>query len=175
MIASDIDGTLIDYDHIPGTIPAINWPLIRQLRPRTDRLLLVTNQGGLPFGVQGIVRKDGRKYPTPEDFIDRFVHLAGALALYGIRIGGVWACTFHPKAKPEAIEFAAETLDGLLFAFPGLSVHIYPGDDRKPKPAMLHYASATVYYGDSDDDEQAAQAAGIEFVRVERFFRVQQT
>lgn len=172
MIACDIDGTLLDYDHIPGQIPAINYPLIRQLRQRTDKLLLITNQGGLPFGVQGIVRNDGRKYPAPEDFIDRFVCLAGALALYGISIGGVWACTFHAKARPEAVEFAAETLDELLYTFPGLSVHIYPGAKmRKPSPAMLHYSMATCYYGDSDEDEQAATAAGIKFVRVGRFFR----
>lgn len=174
MIASDIDGTLLDYNYIPGTIPAINYPLIRQLRQRTTELLLVTNQGGLPFGVQGIVRKDGRKYPAPEDFIDRFVCLAGALALYGISVHGLWVCVFHPKAKPEAIELAAETVDELLFSFPGLSVHIYPGEAmRKPSPAMLNYASATCYYGDSDEDEQAAKAACIEFVRVNRFAPVE--
>lgn len=43
-------------------------------------------------------------------------------------------------------------------------------DARKPSPKMLEVSNATCYYGDSDEDAQAAKAAGIEFVRVERFF-----
>lgn len=167
-IGADIDGTLLDYNYIPGAPPAVNWPLIRTIRQRTDTLYLVSNQGGMPFGIAGMQRKDGRFYPTPKDFVARLVHLAGALALHGIRIGGLWVCVFHPKALAEANMTAAETLTGLLQGFQALAANIYRGDlMRKPAPNMLRHAELGCYYGDSDEDAQAA--SGIEFVRVERF------
>lgn len=174
MFASDIDGTLLGYDDLPGEEPAINFSLIRRIRERTDKLALVTNQGGLPFGVMGAVRRDGQRYPTPEDFVGRLAHLGEACIECGLFLTGLYVCTFHPKATPEAVYFAAEAVDDLLFGKPWhwLSVHVYPGEImRKPSPAMLQAAKATRYYGDSDEDAQAA--LGIEFVRVERFFRQQ--
>lgn len=172
MIASDIDGTLLDYDYIPGQRPAINLPLIRQIRERTDILTLITNQGGLPWGEQGTVRKDGRRYPDPTDFMLRFVALDQALEAAGIRIAALQVCVFHPKATIEMVGQAGSRLAQLLHAYPEqMNWMIRTGSEwRKPNPNMLNFVVATCYYGDSDEDEQAASAAGIEFVRVERFF-----
>ena len=171
-IASDIDGTLLDYDYIPGEIPAINWPLIRQLRERTDRIVLITNQGGLPFGVQGSVRKDGRRYPEPEDFVERLGYLVEALKVEGVRVTHLQVCVFHPKVTIEAVGQVASRLAQLLYVqHDRINWMIRTGKEwRKPHPNMLNFVEATIYYGDSDEDEQATQAAGIEFVRVERFF-----
>lgn len=173
MIASDIDGTLLDYNYIPGEPPAINLALIRQIKKRTDRLVLVTNQGGLPFGAQGVVQKDERRYPMPEDFVGRLAHLGEACVREGLSITGLYVCVFHPKAKPESIVAAEEVLADILYTDPWcwLPVNLYSSEFmRKPSPAMLLSAGVACYYGDSDDDEQAALSAGIEFVRVERFF-----
>lgn len=172
MIAADIDGTLLDYDYTPGAEPAVNWPLIRQLAQRTDVISLVTNQGGLPFGFDGNLRKDGRPYPVPSDFVHRLLTLHVALAEAGIGVAQVHVCVYHQRASDEQIAAAAGVLRSLLkikcarrFAW-----SIYTGIDwRKPSPLMLEAVGATTYYGDSDEDEAAATSAGIEFVKVERF------
>ena len=170
-IGCDIDGTLLDYNYIPGQIPAVNWPLIRQLRERTDTLTLITNQGGLPWGVAGATRKDGRAYPQPADFVGRFVYLVGALALWQIEVTGLLVCTYHPKAPLQAVQQAAYDVDALLSRAGAGFALVYHGEAmRKPSSWMLDFAEIDCYYGDSDEDEQAAQAAGCDFVRVERFF-----
>lgn len=172
MIASDIDGTLLDYNYIPGQLPSVNWPLLRQIAGRTDRLTLVSNQGGLPWGALGEQRKDGRAYPRPDDFVGRLLALSGALLMAGIKPAMVLACIYHPKAPEHAVLRAAYDVDALL-RDAGLATPAYIYSDekfRQPSPAMLKLAAASCYYGDSDEDEAAAQAAGIEFVRVERFF-----
>lgn len=97
MIASDIDGTLLDYNYIPGQIPAVNWRVIHEIARRADTLTLVTNQGGLPWGVPGVNRQDGRCYPTPADFVGRFIHLTGALALSGVQVVALHISVFHPR------------------------------------------------------------------------------
>ena len=40
---------------------------------------------------------------------------------------------------------------------------------RKPEPYMLGLTKIEAYYGDSPEDRQAAEAAGIPFVSVPRF------
>lgn len=170
MIACDIDGTLLDYDYIPGQPPKINYALIEQLRGK--EIALVTNQGGLPFGVKGAIRKDGRPYPTPEDFIDRLKYLLEALHQSDITVCGIQICIYHPKADPYSIDVAHGCLlDGLdQIDQSKTGTYIYWIEHfRKPNPAMLIEAGATIYYGDSDEDEEAAANARIKFVRVDRF------
>lgn len=172
MIASDIDGTLLDYDHVPGASPAINHALIAQLAERTDRIALVSNQGGLPWGMMGTTRRDGGRYPLPVDFVTRLTDLRLALSEAGISVASVHVCVWHPKAPEQAIKQAAAELSELLDHW--LIVRLY--DDsmwRKPSPNMLIAAGASCYYGDSDEDQDAAQSAGIEFVCVGRFYRPQ--
>jgi histidinol phosphatase-like enzyme len=166
MIASDIDGTLLDYDHTTGTWPVVNHALIAQLVAQgTKQIALITNQGGLPFGVMG-----ASKFPKPIDFAERLMLLGAALSNAGIHVASVWVCVYHPKAQAWLVAQAKEELDLALTGWVRATVYSDPGW-RKPSPAMLESACATVYYGDADEDEQAAQAAGCEFVRVERFYR----
>lgn len=167
MVALDIDGTLLDYNYIPGQPPRINQELFFKLAGQD--IILVSNQGGLVFGVQSANRSDGRKYPTPEDFIARLGYLMAACAKFNINILGLHVCVYHPKASPHIVGFVEDELVTLLekFYFPATVYN--EAEARKPSPYMLVEAGATLYYGDSDEDEQAAQAAGIEFVRVDRF------
>jgi hypothetical protein len=74
MITLDIDGTMLGYDSYTADVPTVNLPLIRELAKVTRQVALVTNQGGLPWGVLGSVRKDGQAYPKPEFFYRRYLH-----------------------------------------------------------------------------------------------------
>lgn len=170
MITLDIDGTLLDYNYSTRTKPVINQELIAKLAADgVEQIALVTNQGGLVFGEQGFRRQDGRGYPVPEDFTNRLFELDQALARHGIAIAGVYICTYHPKADAGWLDATTDKLRRLL-RLTHLPCFVYPVDSfRKPSPIMLEIAKASVYYGDSDEDEQAASAAGIPFVRVPRF------
>lgn len=171
IIGCDIDGTLLDYNYIPGQFPQVNWKLVDTLRKRTDRITLISNQGGLPFGLIGTSRKDGRRYPTPQDFFNRCVYLIGALTVYHLEVNSIFVCTYHPKATVEANHQAALELESLFQSlFVPLSVSALP-DWRKPSGLMLYAAGIDQYYGDSDEDEQAvANCDYVQFVKVERFF-----
>lgn len=165
----DIDGTLLDYDYIPGASPKFNWNLISSVQGET--IAIVTNQGGLPFGVMGAKRKDGRNYPRPIDFVRRVAALIHALRKMNVEIYRIDVCVYHPKAADETINQAVSELDILIEdGFTDLPFVIWQkADERKPSPFMLKTVGATSYYGDSDEDEHAAMAAGIPFVKVERF------
>lgn len=162
----DIDGTLLDYDYLVGEDPVINQRLIVSL-DISEPVALVTNQGGLAFGLMDAKRRDGRQYPRPVDFVWRLNKLINYLTDAGIPVVSVYVCTFHAKAPAELCREAAATIKEML---PNDIVKAYSLERwRKPNPAMLIEAGATVYYGDSEEDGQAAAAAGIPFVKVERF------
>ena len=170
MIACDIDGTLLDYDYIPGQPPKINHALIEQLKGQD--IALVTNQGGLPFGIKGAIRKDGRPYPKPDDFVDRLKYLLEVLDRAGVVVRRVLICIYHPKADAALIGVTHEHLLDALDRIDQwkTGAYIYWGENwRKPNPDMLLDAGATIYYGDSPEDEEAAKAAWCEFVNVDRF------
>ena len=170
MIASDIDGTLLNFgDH--ETPPGVNFPLILNIASKTNRIALITNQGGLPWGLAGTQRADGRCYPHPRQFVDRVCALANILGACGIQISELRVAVCSPRAGNIANLRAASTTRRLLkkanLPFP---IHIYSTERaRKPNQLMLKAASAHCYYGDSDEDAAAACAAGIEFVKIERF------
>lgn len=164
MIALDIDGTLLDYNYVPRVVGVNNRLVDRLVALSVKSVALCSNQSGLPFGVQGLKRRDGRPYPAPAVFNERLGYLIGVLAYAGIQVVGIQVCVYHPKATAQAIQDAARLVDFQ----PGLTVYI--GKEwRKPSPAMLLAVCASEFYGDSDEDEQAANAAGIPFVRVGRF------
>lgn len=174
MIASDIDGTLLDYNYHPGALPLINQELITQIAGRTAKIALVTNQGGLGFGWQQRNRTDGRKYPTPGDFALRLYHLNAALNAAGLVVAGVYVSLYHQAHPLDLLETVRDRLWAQVdtqFDF-AVNVYLAPGS-RKPSPQMLSAAGTTTYYGDSDEDEAAALAAGCEFVRVARFSATQ--
>ena len=168
MIACDIDGTLLNYNQQPGQTPAINHALIAQLAPQTDRIALITNQGGLVFGWQQRNRPD-RKYPVPGDFALRLRHLHQALLEAGIMVNSVQVSLYHPKADADQLDAVRDVLWAEADDI-DVPVAVYINETyRKPAPDMLAAVGVTAYYGDSDEDEAAARAAGCAFVRVARF------
>ena len=173
MIALDLDGTLLDYS--PEELqPRVNSAVLEKLRCLGVRhVAICTNQGGLGFGVLGAKRKDGRGYPTPIDFMRRIAYARPVLLENGIRVAAVRVSLYHPAAdtNPQvaaAIQRAARQLRAPLAATAPWRVYTTAAA-RKPQPLMLRSVGATEYWGDSDEDAQAAAAAGIPFVRVERF------
>ena len=176
MKAFDLDGTLLDFSP-EGQIPRVNMQLVSDLAQQGVREIAVaTNQGGVCFGVLGYTRRDGRSYPTPEQFFRRLDCAGVMLARAGIAIADVRVSCWHKAAEtqPEiaaAVQAAARQLRAGLHGrhFPMWRVYTTAAA-RKPQPLMLRSVGAAEYWGDSDEDEGAALAAGIPFVRVERFF-----
>lgn len=172
LIALDLDGTLLDYSPA-GSVTHINAAVLDALTARgVRRVAIVTNQGGLPFGVLGARRKTGEPYPTPEQFLARLAAAIAALRARDIRVVAVAVCTYHPNALTIAIEDAAVGVEIGLYALLASSRWqvFTTADARKPAPLMLEWIGASEFWGDSDEDRQAAQAAGVPFVHVDRFF-----
>ena len=172
MIALDLDGTLLDYSP-EGPEPAVNHAVIARLVERkVAEVAILTNQGGLPFGVAGKLRRDGRPYPTPRQFAVRLAEAIQALWEAGIEVEAVRVSCWHQYAAAHDIQRAASRTRYMLSFMGRMSQStVYTtAAARKLNPLMLHSVGATEYWGDSDEDEQAAANAGIPFVRVKRFF-----
>ena len=169
MIALDLDRTTVSgYDHVPLTVNSD--VLVALLQRNVRRVAFGTNQGGLPWFVAGIPRADGRLYPSPEQFVGRLQFAVASLAQCGIAIAAVRVCVFHPRVEDRHIQTAAHQVRDLL-AGSRFDWRVYTAAAaRKPQPLMLRSVDASEYWGDSDEDEGAAQAAGIPFVRVARFY-----
>lgn len=161
----DLDGTLLNY-HARGDekfITSVNTGLLQRLVDQgVKEIRIATNQGGLLFG-------DGvNQYPTVSFFFARLATIHRAAADAGITVRDVHASIFHPKGTLELIEKVWQEMDVVDNLPYRLFVYGHP-ESRKPSPAMLLTAQAGIYYGDSPEDEQAAQAAGIPFISVTRF------
>jgi len=169
VIALDLDGTLLDYSPASGA-PRVNPAAIDMLIARgVSRVAIVTNQGGLPFGVAGKRRKDGQPYPTPAQFCARLDAAHRALTRRGIHIIAVRVSCWHAYADPATIQLAARQVRDFGRGF-GSDWTVYATERaRKPAAFMLHSVGATEYWGDSPEDAQAAANAGISFVAVQRF------
>ena len=170
MIALDLDGTLLDYAP-EGPRSRINLRVLTDLCVRRVRhVAICTNQGGLPWWAMGVTRRDGRPYPSPDQFLFRLAVAVGWLDQYGIAVSAVRVCVFHPKAPDAAIQRAARLVRAGMRSTLVSDWHIYTrADARKPAPLMLRSVGAAEYWGDSDEDEGAALAASVPFVRVARF------
>ena len=156
----DMDGTLIAYEQ--GYVPNndLNYHLIDQVVNPGDKIAILTNQGGIPLG-----------YRTDEQFADRFLAVRHYLEV-GCRakVVELQVALWHEKATRLQITNAALDLMGIYYVRNDMRYLIWPQPDyRKPQPRMLEIANVGIYYGDSDEDEQAAAAAGVQFVRVPRF------
>lgn len=171
MIALDLDGTILDYSP-EGPTPRVNPLVLNALGERGVReVAICTNQGGLPWHVMGVLRRDGRPYPSPEQFCLRLRCAIVELSHRRIAAAAVRVSVHHPKAPPAAIERAARLVRADLGDLRGLDWTVYTtARARKPEPLMLKACGATEYWGDSPEDGEAALAAGVPFVRVERFF-----
>ncbi len=171
MIGIGFDGVLTDCDYTPGAEPVINAALVAMLAGAgVRRVSILANQGDLAFGVCNLLRKDGRAYPKPQDFLRRLHSARTALKAAGIDVAEVTVATYAHSALHSASIEAARILN--LFAPCNLPFKAWSGaDKRMPSPAMFHKLEIplSAFYGCSDEEEQAARAAGVPFVRVERF------
>jgi len=175
MITLDLDGTLLDYNYLPGRMPQLNYDLVDRLyfdaNTTGNRFVsIVTNQGGLPFGMRRLAAIDGRPYPHPTIFVVRLFAVVTALARYDLKVDSIRVCLYHPRANADDVERVAQVLRPMLSFFENTVVYT-TAKARKPSPLMLKSVGATCYYGDSDEDAAAAQAASIPFYRVTRFYR----
>lgn len=151
----DKDGTLISpIGRRPANLAGEQIPMpgvidkIAELRAAGHQIAIATNQGGVAWGI--ISRAQAY----------RLAHDAGE------KVGGVDAiavCCYDPKAAGR---------HGAVKRYARDSAR------RKPQPGMLldimkrlDYApSDTIFVGDSETDEQAAIAAGVQFIDAAVFF-----
>ena len=165
VIALDMDGTVLNFGkHTTET--RSNDALLPLLPPRGHaRIAILTNQGGMAFS-----RNNPAKYPTPERVAERIYAAVRFLREAGYPVEIIMASCYHPRAEHVAIQSAAANLRGYMPQFGAKLWRVYTTERaRKPHPLMLRAAGATVYYGDSPEDAQAAVAAGIPFVAMPRF------
>lgn len=168
-IGCDFDGTLVNYGYVAGEPVKVNEVLLDTLQG--NEITIITNQGGLPFGIMNRNRNDGRKYPLPEHFFQRFQEYVEITAYRNVWVKGLLISLYHPKASPAYIlEVRDRLYDLFMDSDPIFDFRIFIEEGfRKPNPKMLLDAGIDVYYGDSDEDEAAALLARCEFVKVERF------
>lgn len=161
MICLDFDGVIANYgNHTTET--RFNDALLALLPPARQTVVIVSNQGGMAFHAVSPER-----YPSPERVAMRLLAGIGWLEARGYRVHKVLVSAYHPRADKPAIERAAAKLRREIVLVPRT---VYTtARSRKPSPFMLKAARASIYYGDSPEDEQAARAAGIKFVHVSRF------
>ena len=158
---ADLDGTLIgrwspdDYAPRPGPVG------------HADAIL--TNQGGLALRLAGV--QWAKRYPGWRETLAR--------VRFGMERSGAQVallCVYHPKQRQTLPGRLIERIGWALPPIPiakGIYVTLHPLW-RKPQPNGLHWLmerlsvhpGCAFFLGDSDDDEGAAQAAGIHFVRV---------
>lgn len=163
MIGLDLDGTLLNYGNHTTEL-RINQALIDQLATLTKEVVILTNQVGLVWH-----ESNPTKYPSPEQFVKRAKTAIDALRAAGIRTVEVHVALFHPKAEEEQIQQTYLKLDAAIVNSQLDSPHfwLWRGQNhRKPGTGMFKATRVTEYYGDSDEDEAAAQAFGCHFVRV---------
>ena len=163
MIALDFDGVIANYgDHTTTT--RLNTALLALLPRQRQPIAICTNQGGMAFS-----RRNPARYPTPQRVAQRLHAGCAFLSQSGYPVASILISAYHPKADAADIQAVAQELRALLALF-APAWRVYTTERaRKPHPLMLRAAGATVYYGDSPEDGQAASAAGVPFVEVPRF------
>jgi D-glycero-D-manno-heptose 1,7-bisphosphate phosphatase len=171
----DLDGTIIrsymersDKDFhavelLPGVLEA--W---KHLRWDTgNNMAIVSNQGGVAFG-----------YNSESDVIEKFKAVARALGYGHIEV-------HSGTGEPMQDWSGSRHTEGVLtfyvcYADARSSDPCYNDPARvarrKPSPAMIYEAmemgeGEPVFIGDRPEDEQAARAAGVDFVWAQEFFR----
>jgi histidinol phosphatase-like enzyme len=163
--ATDLDGTVINYDSRDGDV-RFNTDFLAKLRARkVQRIHIVTNQGGCVFH-----DSDPAKYPSVDLVAVRIRAAIHWLRWEGIQVDHVLACTYHPRASElQCAQLRSSMRTALLRVGINRVLTFSEAQMRKPEPGMLLRCKVSIYFGDDNTDEQAARAAGIEFVRVKRF------
>lgn len=166
MIGIDLDGTVLNYGgHAAGEI-RINAACIGWLAVQAGDVAILSNQGGVNFH-----DANPAKYPSIEQIVARVVAAQQAMRRQNCgRLAHVRMATYHPSADPRRCSAVAKKLELALSAQITARIEVSgaPGW-RKPQPGMFDGLRLTVYVGDSDEDALAAEAAGVKFLRVERF------
>jgi len=116
-----------------------NYEALRELQNRGYLILVATNQGGLAKG-----------WYTQETLKKMHNHLSADYLANGITISGFYYCPHHPDFTGDC-------------------------DCRKPKPGLLLQgikdhnldASASYFIGDKFTDIEAAEAAGVNGIKIE--------
>lgn len=152
----DLDGTLTAY----GDGHGLNYDLIDQVIDRGDKVAVLSNQGGISLG-----------YRTVGQFVARFFHVKQYIQnVRRAKVVELQVALWHEKATREQIAAAFLELSGVYYPDSSMHCMVWAQQPyRKPEPRMLQIAGVGIYYGDSDEDERAAAAAGVQFVRVPRF------
>lgn len=179
LICLDLDGTLVDRDTEAILAGVIEYFLA--LPTPAPVFAVLTNQGGVGYGdyreQQG---RDRGQFPTLEE---ANAHIVNALSniYYHIPDGLI-------RYSAAAFRYATKTGEWLgtppyFSSEPGDEANIEPRVAwsrlyRKPNPGMLWMAmmvwdalpAETLFVGDSEEDEMAARAAGVDFEWADHFF-----
>jgi D-glycero-D-manno-heptose 1,7-bisphosphate phosphatase len=153
LVISDVDGTLTTTKSgATFRKSADDWQWlpgrlekVRMLKESGVKLAVATNQGGVAFG-----------YMKAQDIQDELTRMCVEARIYPDRL---YICYSHPKAS--------------------LDQYREDSDRRKPGPGMLWEAmnntdilpEDTLMVGDRPEDEQAAKAAGVDFIHADEYFK----
>lgn len=171
-IATDFDGTISAYSQAPGAPLELNMSLLLSwVQLGVTGIAIVTNQGGVSLGFRDEDEGNVSRFRSPAEFARLINETARVLVTLGIDLYCVSVATFHPKVSSEYCHLAAGTLAQLV----NLNIYLHASgawDWRKPSPLMLLNlpTKAAMFYGDGDEDEQAAMLAGMPFSKVDRFY-----
>jgi phosphoglycolate phosphatase-like HAD superfamily hydrolase len=170
LVIFDVDGTLAErytLDLLPGVEQFFHL-LFQAGCPEPPRVALATNQGGVGMRYWMERRRFGKpaQYPTEESVADR---LRALVSLLG---GG--------PDLPVYASFRFRDKRGQWAPVPPDRANDprWSAAWRKPEPGMLVQAmqdagvspGKTLFVGDSDDDREAARAAGCAFGEAGAFF-----
>lgn len=160
----DVDGTLANRDSSQLLANVAEW---RSANPDA-KIAFATNQGGVGLREWMLYKGfgDPHQYPSYDEVMARLRTIASAL---GVPLSAIYVC------------FAYQTKKGQWAEFPPTKNYNLPqwsASWRKPSPGMLLQAmsdanmsaATTVMVGDSDEDRQAAAAAGVQFIHAKEFF-----
>jgi D-glycero-D-manno-heptose 1,7-bisphosphate phosphatase len=153
LVISEADGTLVRTKSGETFRKSANdWKWLPRRLQRIHSLIdsgiivaIATNQGGVAFG-----------YMKSQDIQDELTRMCIEARVYPDRL---YVCYSHPKAS--------------------LDQYREDSDRRKPGPGMLWEAmndadilpEDTLMVGDRDEDEQAAKAAGVDFIHADEYFK----
>lgn len=158
----DIDGTIADRDS-DALLPGVAEWFVN--RPQNVHIAFATNQGGV--GLRYWMTIDGfgepEKYPTAIDVAIRIDGILNKLSLgeFAVYVSYAYQSKSSGKWSPSPYD-----------------TNEWRYDWRKPAPGMPLEAmktvgvspSDTIMIGDSDEDKQAASAAGTDFMLAKDFF-----
>lgn len=166
MIGVDLDGTILNYGgHAAGEI-RIAVARIGWIAMQAGDIAILSNQGGVNFH-----DANPAKYPSIEQIVARVVAVQKTMRRLDCgRLTRVRMATYHPNADPLRCIAVAKKLELALSAHLNARIEVSGAPTwRKPQPGMFAGLHLAAYVGDSDEDGLAADAAGVKFLKVERF------